>query len=160
MKKQILKLSILLGLTIAIVSGACGQTPDSTTANSEQPAVTGKQSVTTDQTVSFLLDQNEKARQLIVAQEKRVKDLEAESAAERENGESVGRSYAAAQAEISALRSANESLHKAVALNEQTIAMIQSDRDRWKDKAKKEKSAKYKAYIVAAGVIALKFIIP
>jgi chromosome segregation ATPase len=132
---------------IASVSAGYGQTQSSAT-------------VPADQTVTFLIDQNEKARALITAQETRIKDLEAEVAAERENGESLSKSYASAEAEISALKQANESLHKAVTINEQTIGILQNDRDKWKDKAKKETRAKYKAYIVVAGMIALKFLLP
>jgi uncharacterized lipoprotein YajG len=142
MKK--LFLPTLLALIIALASPVYTQTQSSNT-------------VPTEQTITFLIDQNEKARVLITTQEARIKDLEAEVSAERENGESLNKSYTAAQSEISALKSANESLHKAVTLNEQTISLLQTDRDKWKDKAKKETRAKYKAYVIAAGVIALKF---
>jgi len=147
MKKPILKISIVLALIIVCASSAISQIQPSST-------------VTTDQTVSFLLDQNEKARDLIAAQEKRIADLETEIAAEKENSQSVTRSYDSAKREIDSLRAANEALHKVIVLNEQTIAALQADRDHWKDKAHKEKMGKYKAYIVAAGVIALKFLIP
>jgi uncharacterized lipoprotein YajG len=155
MKKLILKLSILLALTIALASSATSQTQTSNTAPGNDPST-----VSTDQTVSFLLDQNEKAKALIAAQEKRIADLEAESTAEKENAVSLSKSYLAAQSEIGSLRSANEALHKAVALNEQTISLLTTDRDKWKDEAHKQKKAKYKAYILAGSIIALKFLIP
>jgi len=132
---------------IASVSAGYSQTQSSNT-------------VPADQTVTFLIDQNEKARALIAAQETRIKDLEAEVAAEHENGESLSKSYTAAEAEITALRQANEALHKAVAVNVQTVAMLQTDRDKWKDKSKHERNSKYKAYVVIAGVIALKLLLP
>jgi chromosome segregation ATPase len=150
-----------LGLTIVLVSSASSQTPTSNTATDQVSANTvSTDPVTADQTISFLLDENDKARNLISVQEKRIQDLESEVSAEKENGESIGKSYSAAQAEISALKSANEALHKAVSLNEQTISLIQTDRDKWKDTAKKEKKAKWKAYAGLAGMIALKFLLP
>jgi peptidoglycan hydrolase CwlO-like protein len=155
MKK--LFLPILLALIIAPAFHSFTQTPNSNTAPSDKVST---DTVPADQTITFLIDQNEKAKALITTQETRIKDLEAEVSAERENGESLTKSYAAAQAEISSLKNANESLHKAVTINEQTIALLQSDRDKWKDKAKKETRAKYKAWAVAAGVIALKFLLP
>jgi peptidoglycan hydrolase CwlO-like protein len=164
MKKLILTMLMALGLTIAIASNVSSQTPDSNTA--PQPTATpatstaGSTTVPADQTISFLLDQNDKARELITAQEARIKDLEAEVSAERENGASLGKSYKAAQSEIDSLKRANEALHKAVSVNEQTISLLQTDRDKWKDKAKKETRSKYKAYIVAGGLLLLKFLLP
>lgn len=116
--------------------------------------------VTTDETISFLLDENAKAREIIAAQEKRITDLEAQTAAEKENSDSIERSYNLAKSEIDSLRRANDALSRAVTLNEQTIALISSDRDKWKTEAKKQKKGKYKAYLIAAGAIALKLLIP
>jgi glucosamine 6-phosphate synthetase-like amidotransferase/phosphosugar isomerase protein len=140
-------LPILLALLIAFASPVYTQTQSSNIVSS-------------DKTISFLIDQNEKARALIDAQDAHIKDLEVQLSAERENGESLSKSYAAAQAEIDALKSANDSLHKAVALYEQTISLLQTDRDKWKGKAKHERNAKLKAYAIAAGLIALKFLLP
>jgi TolA-binding protein len=167
MKKLILTMLMALGLTIALASSASSQTQPSNTASNNRTdtkvVTIENQTDTTvpaDQTISFLLDQNDKAKSLITAQEKRIQDLEAEFSAEKENGESIGKSYTAAQSEIDSLKAANEALHKAVSVNEQTISLLQNDRDKWKDKAKKGKKAKYKAYIGLAGMIALKFLLP
>jgi chromosome segregation ATPase len=152
---------MILGLIIVLGSSASSQTPTSNTAT--DPASTdivSRDTVSADKTIAFLLDQNDKARSLITVQEKRIQDLEALNSAEKENGESIGKSYSAAQSEIASLKSANEALHKAVSLNEQTISLLQTDRDKWKDTAKKEKKAKWKAYAGIAGMIALKFLLP
>lgn len=116
--------------------------------------------VTTDETIAFLLDENKKAREIIAVQEKRIADLESEVSLERENAGSIQQSYDSAKSEIDSLRRANDALSRAVTLNEQTIALLQSDRDKWKDEAKKQKKGKYKAYLIAAGAIALKLLIP
>jgi len=161
MRKLILTISMALGLTIALASNAYSQTPSSNTAGSDIAGdITKSDKVPADQTIAFLLDQNDKARELIKAQNDRIAVLETEKAAERENGESLSKSYASAQKEIESLRSANEALHKAVAVNEQTISLLQTDRDKWKGKAKHETRAKYKAYLIAAGMIVLKFLLP
>lgn len=144
-----------------LASSAYSQTiPSNTASNNIAGDIIKSDSIPADQTISFLLDQNEKAKSLIAVQEKRIADLEAVSAAEKEAGESVSKSYSLAQGEIESLRSANAALHKAVLLNERTIALLETDRNKWKDTAKKEKRSKYKAYIITAGVIALKFFIP
>jgi len=93
-------------------------------------------------------------------QEKRIDDLESEVSAERENAESIQKSYDSAKSEIDSLRRSNEALSRAVTLNEQTIALVTSDLDKWKDESKKQKKGKYKAYLIAAGAIALKLLIP
>lgn len=142
-----LTLTLILGLTIALASNAFSQ---------EKPSNT----VPADQTISFLLDQNEKGRELIAAQEKRIADLEALAAAEKENGESTAKSYQLAVGEIESLKSANAALHRAIALNERTIAMIEADRDKWKTEAKKAKKAKYIAWAITAGTIALRIFTP
>lgn len=142
-----LTLTLTLGLLIALASNAYSQ---------EKPSNT----VSADQTISFLLDENEKGRALIAAQEKRIKDLEALAAAEKENGDSTAKSYQLAVAEIESLKAANAALHKAIALNERTIALIEADREKWKDSAKKAKKQKYIAWVVAAGSIALRFFTP
>jgi hypothetical protein len=120
----------------------------------------GSNTVSKDHTVTFLIDQNEKARALVDAEDAHIKDLEAQVSAEQANGESLSKSYAAALNEIDALKAANDSLHKALDLNQQTIALITADRDKWRDKARHERNSKLKAYAVAAGVIALKFLLP
>lgn len=137
---------MLIALLIAPSLNAVSQTKSSST-------------VSIDQTIAFLLKENEDNKNLIVAKERRIADLEALVAVEQENSASVGKSYEAAKSEIANLKSANESLRKAVSLNEQTIALLQSDNSKQKEKAKKATKAKWKAYAVAAGVIALKFLI-
>jgi chromosome segregation ATPase len=115
--------------------------------------------VTIDETISFLLKENEEAKTLIGAQETRIKDLESEVAVERENSASVGKSYEAAKSEIVNLKSANESLRKAVALNVQTIALLETDNAKQKEKAKKATKDKWKAYGVTAITIALSYLL-
>lgn len=107
--------------------------------------------VSNDETISLLLDQNREAKNVIEKQEKRIKDLEAEVSLEKENSASIGTSYEKAKSEIESLKSANDALHKAIAINEQTIAIVQSDRDKWKGKAKKESKEKWAA-IIALGI--------
>lgn len=138
---------MLLALLIAPNSSVYTQTRDSSI-------------VTIDETVSFLLSQNEAAKNVIAASEKRIADLEAEIVIEQENSASIGKSYESAKTEIANLRSANESLREAVALNKNTIALLQTDNAKQKEKAKKATKDKWKAIAVAAGVIALKFLIP
>jgi hypothetical protein len=140
-------LTLILGLIIALASNAYSQ---------EKPSNT----VGVDQTISFLLDENEKGRALIAAQERRIKDLEVLAAAEKENGDSTAKSYQLAVGEIESLKSANAALHKAIALNERTITAIEADREKWKGDAKKHKKQKYIAWAIAAGSIALRFFTP
>lgn len=116
--------------------------------------------VSTDETVAFLLNQNKEAKNVIASQEQRITDLEAELTLERENSASALKSYESAKTEIANLRSANESLRKAVSLNEQTIALLQTDNAKQSEKAKKAMKAKWKAYAALAGVIVLKVLIP
>lgn len=127
------------------------------TAYSQQ---SGSNIVTTDETVSFLLKENREAKNVIAAQENRIKDLESEVSAEKENSASVSKSYDAAKSELVFLRQSNEALRRAVALNEQTVALLQTDNAKQKERAKKATRDKWKAYAVAAGVIALKLLIP
>jgi hypothetical protein len=112
------------------------------------------------ETVSFLISQNENARTLIGVQEKRIADLESELTLEKENSDSISKSYEAAKIEISSLKTSNEALARAVQINETTIALLQEDNLKQRDKAKQANKGKWKAIAVAAGVIALKFIIP
>ena len=97
---------------------------------------------------------------MIAAQEARINDLEAEVAAERENSASIGKSYEAAQSEISSLKKSNEALARAVAINEDTIAKLQADNSKQREKAKNAEKTKWKVIAVAAGVIILKLLIP
>lgn len=110
--------------------------------------------------MSFLIEQNKNARDLIEKQNTRIADLENELIVERENSASVVKSYDSAISEISSLKSSNESLSKAVAINEQTISILQADNVRQREKAKKANLGKWKIIAAAAGVIALKFLIP
>lgn len=145
MKK--LFLSILLLLTIANGSNVFSQTKSSNT-------------VKTDQTIAFLIIENEKANDLIFAQAARIETLETELAAEKENSNSISKSYELSLREISLLKQSNDALTRAVELNEQTIAALSTDRDKWRTEAKKQKKGKYKAIVVAASAIAFKLLIP
>lgn len=152
--KTILPIFLTLILTIAAVLPIYSQTSVSTTANQNETVV-GK-----NETVSFLISQNENARSLIEKQEQRIADLESELAAEKENSASLGKSYEAATSEITSLKTSNAALARAVVINEDTIARLQADNAKQREKAKKATKDKYKAIAVAAGVILLKFLIP
>ena len=116
--------------------------------------------VSKSETVAFLIEQNKSANDLIEKQATRITDLENELIVERENSASISKSYDSAKIEISSLKSSNEALARAVAINEGTIALLQEDNAKQRDKLKKANKDKWKAYAVAAGIIALKFIIP
>jgi cell shape-determining protein MreC len=147
MKSPILKNLIILILITALALPVFTQTSPST--------IVGK-----NETVAFLIRQNENAREVIKTQDARIADLENELAAERENSASIGKSYEAAKSEISSLKTSNEALSRAVSINESTIALLSADNAKQKEKAKRANRDKWKAIAVAAGVIALKFIIP
>lgn len=93
---------------------------------------------------------------MIEVQNARIKDLEAELAAEKENSDSLGKSYAGAKSEIDALKRSNAALERAILLNEQTIELLKLEVDRQREKVKKANKDKWKAIGVAAGAIALK----
>ena len=97
---------------------------------------------------------------MIEKQTARIADLESELASEKENSASVSKSYESAKTEISSLKISNEALARAVRINEGTIALLQEDNAKQRDKAKRATRDKWKAIAVAAGVIALKFLIP
>ncbi|HEX8637362.1 MAG TPA: hypothetical protein VF692_04820 [Pyrinomonadaceae bacterium] len=145
MKKSIRQILAVLLLITALVSPIFTQTQSSNTVGN-------------DQTISFLLTQNENARTVIAAQEIRIKDLESEVAVEKENSASVSKSYESAKSEIVSLKQSNEALSRAVSINEQTISLLQADNTKQKDKAKKANKAKWKAYGVVAVDIALRLI--
>lgn len=107
-----------------------------------------------------MIRQNESARDLIAVQKQRIADLESELAVEREDKVSISKSYESAKTEIVSLKSSNAALERAVALNENTIALLQTDNAKQKEKARKATKEKYKAYAVAGVVILLKFLIP
>ena len=142
MRKTLRQISIILLLIIATGCAIYSQTPVS-------PTVVGK-----GETVSFLIEQNSNARELIAAQNKRIGDLENELVVERENSASFSKSYAAAASEINSLKTSNAALLKAVALNEQTVALLQTDNAKQREKAKKATREKWKAYAVAAATVA------
>lgn len=145
-KNSILKISLL---TILIIAGNCAsfsQTSDS-------------RAVSKTETVSFLIEQNKNARDLIEVQNARIRDLEAEVAAEKENAESIAKSYGAAKSEIDALKRSNAALERAVSLNEQTIELLKADNDKQRAKVKKANKEKWKAYAVAGVAIALKILL-
>ena len=147
MKKLALKIPLLLTLIIAANFASFSQTPDSPT-------------VPKGQVVSFLIEQNKNARDLIEKQNTRISDLETEVAFERENAASLGKSYESAKSEISSLKTANEALARAVAINEQTVSILQTDNAKQRDKAKRAVRDKWKVILVAAGIFALKLAIP
>ncbi len=147
MKNFILKISILLTLIIAANFACFSQTLDSPT-------------VPKGQVVSFLIEQNKNARELIEKQNTRIADLENELIVERENSVSIGKSYELAASEITALKTSNEALARAVAINEQTVSLLQADLALQREKAKRAVRDKWKVILVAAGVVALKFILP
>lgn len=97
---------------------------------------------------------------MLAAQEARIADLESEVAVEKENSASVSKSYESAQFEITSLKKSNEALARAVAINEETIAKLQTDNAKQREKAKKANADKWKVVAVAAGVVILKFLIP
>ena len=107
-----------------------------------------------------MIQQNEIARELIEKQEARISDLENELMTERENSVSIGKSYVAAKSEITSLKTSNAALARAVTINEDTIAKLQADNIKQREKAKNAEKTKWKVIAVAAGVIALKFILP
>lgn len=143
LKNLILKISLLTILIIAGISPLFSQTSSSKV-------------VSKSETVSFLIEQNKNARDLIEVQNARIKSLEAEVAAEKENSRSITVSYDFAVREIDALKKSNEALSRAVAMNESTIEMLKADNDKQKAKVKKANKEKVKAYIVAGVAIALK----
>lgn len=144
MKNFAIKTCSVILLLIALNFSVYTQTQNSPTVSREE-------------TVAYLINQNKAANELIAAQKNRITDLEAEVADERENSASLGKSYEAAKSEISSLKSANEALSRAVSINEQTIELLKDENAKQKDKAKRANRDKWKAIIVAAGVIALKF---
>lgn len=161
MKKTLAKTFQILALLIALSLPVFTQTNDSSTATaSPAPPNRTETVIKTDETISFLLIQNENAREIIQKQKTRIKDLETENALEQENSASISKSYETAKIEIASLKQSNEALFRAVATNEQTIALLQSDNTKQREKAKNANKAKWKAYAVAAGVVALKFLIP
>jgi len=116
--------------------------------------------VTKAETVAFLIEQNKSANDLIEKQNSRINDLENELIVERENSASVSKSYELAKSEITSLKQSNEALARAVSLNEGTIALLQADNQKQRDKVKQANKAKWKAIAAAAGVIVLKVLIP
>lgn len=96
---------------------------------------------------------------MIDAQKSRIKDLEAEVAAEKENSGSIAKSYLSAVKEIDALKRSNAALERAVAMNESTIEMLKTDNDKQRAKVKKANREKVKAYVVAGVALALKFLL-
>ena len=146
-RKLILPIFLVLLLTIVSNSNGFSQTSASKT-------------VSKSETVAFLIEQNKAATDLIEKQTARINDLENELIVERENSASVSKSYELSKTEISALKTSNEALSRAVAINEGTIAILQEDNARQRDKAKKANNAKWKAYGIAAVAVALKLLIP
>lgn len=118
------------------------------------------QPVSVDETIAFLLRQNEEAKAVIAKQENSIIDLKSELSVERENSASVSKSYGEAQKQIKFLEDSNAALVRAVAVNESTVALLSQDNAKQKEKARKATSAKYKAYAVAGVVILLKLLIP
>lgn len=145
MRKIISKISIVLLLTIAASFSVYTQTQSLNT-------------VSRDNTIAYLIEQNKSANELIEKQNTRIKDLEAELAAEKENSTSLEKSYAGAIGEIDSLKRSNATLERAVAMNESTIELLKADNEKQRAKVKKANKEKWKAYAIAAGAIALKFL--
>jgi hypothetical protein len=162
MKISLTKTFLILALLTAFSLNVFTQTVSSNTAQaSPSPAPQAvTETIKTDETISFLLADNENKRALIFEQQKRITDLESQIAVEQENFASIGKSYESAKTEIVFLKKSNEALVRAVATNEQTIALLQSDNAKQREKAKKANNAKWKAYAAAAAAIALQFLLP
>jgi chromosome segregation ATPase len=141
---------MLLALTIAGASASYSQTSDLNTAQTP--------TVTVDQTIAFLLSENETSRQLIQKQTARITSLEAELSAEKENSESTSRSYENAKSEITSLRTANAALERAVALNEKTIALLQTDLEKTRREKKKWRNRTIKLAGTVAVIVLTKFL--
>ena len=118
----------------------------------------GSSIVTTDQTITFLLVENAASRELIKKQAARIADLELEVVAEKENSESTSRSYEAAKSEITSLRTANAALERAVALNEKTIALLQTDLTKERESKKKWRSRTFKIGATLAAILITKIL--
>ena len=146
-RKTILLICLSAVLTIAANSKIYSQTSDS-------------KIVSKAETVSFLLQQNENDRALISKQENRIADLESELIVERENSASISKSYETAQSEITSLKTSNAALARAVAVNEEVVAKLQTDNAKQRERATRATGDKWKVIIIAAGIIALKFILP
>ena len=146
MKKSFITLTLLLLITAPSFT-IYSQTKDSSI-------------VTTDETVSFLLSRNKEYKALISEQENRIADLQSELDVEKENSASIGVSYESAKSEIVSLKSSNAALGRAVAINEDTISKLQTENAKQKEKAKNAEKTKWKVIAVAAGIVALKFILP
>lgn len=148
MKRNLnLKIFLLLTLIIAFVSNSFSQTSTSPT-------------VSKSETVAFLIEQNKSANDLIEKQNNRLTDLENELIVERENSASIAKSYELAKSEIGFLKQSNEALTRAVAINENTIALLQTDNLKQRERVKKANQAKWKAIAVAAVAVGLKLLIP
>jgi len=87
-----------------------------------------------------------------------ITDLEAEGTAEKENSSSLNRSYENAKSEINSLRNANDALTKAVALNEQTIALLQGDLTKERASRKKWQKRTFQAVGTLAAIVFTKIL--
>ena len=108
----------------------------------------------------FCSKENKESKNSIAAAENRIADLESELIVERENSASISKSYETAQSEITSLKSSNAALARAVAVNEDTIAKLQTDNAKQREKAKRATGDKWKVIVIAAGIIAVKFLLP
>ncbi|HEX8289822.1 MAG TPA: hypothetical protein VF556_17705 [Pyrinomonadaceae bacterium] len=165
MKILRMKTFLIAALVIVSSSPVFTQTVSSNTAQASpsptpEAVQTQTETIKTDETISFLLQDNENKRALIFEHQKRITYLETQIALEQENSTSLGKSYDAAQTEISFLKKSNEAYTRAIATNEQTIAMLQSDNVKQREKAKKAVKDKWKAYAAAAVSLAVTFLIP
>lgn len=125
---------LLLLLTTPLSSPATAQTTRDSTPAASAPAVAED---TTEQAFARLVAETAAGRVLIQAQRAQIAALDEQLAAERARGDSLSKSYADAEREVSALRSANEALARAVELHEQTIKLVSEQKDRAEHKAKK-----------------------
>jgi hypothetical protein len=152
---------MLLGLITVFASNVFSQTNDSNTATTAQPpaAAPSPEPISVDATISYLLTQNETAREVITRQKQRINDLEAEGSVERENSDSLSKSYTSAKSEIASLKQSNEALARAVAINEDTISKLAADNSKQREKAKKATREKWRAYAIAGGILVLKIFV-
>ena len=159
MKNLTSKILLLTLLIIATTCAGFSQEPNSRNATaSPTPAPTETVKVSRGKTVAFLIEQNKNACEVIALQERRITDLEAELAAEKENSASLGKSYESAKNEIASLKESNAALARAVKINEGTIALLQEDNAKQRAKADKANKEKWKARVIAVIAIASRFI--
>lgn len=137
----------LIFLTLLFSLSGFGQSAQ----NPSQP-----QTVSREKTISMLISEVKAARELIKTQDENIIALENQIKSEQENADSLEKSYTAAKSEINSLRTANDALTKAVALNEQTIALLQTDLTKERASKKKWRSRTFKIGATLAAIVLTK----